>query len=82
MSLLRQPTNDEGCDVECGYCLRVHRTGTCSSCGYVRRCNECGNQATEFLWSDNGDGTGGAVFLCKPCADYAFEVQSDDARTP
>jgi len=76
MSLLRTPKDDEGCDVECKYCPRHLLTGRCS-CGYVRQCDGC--QTTEGLklfWNE------GPVFLCGPCADYAFDNQLFDARTP
>ena len=76
--MLRQPIDDEGCDVECPMCGRRHFDGRCSCCGYIRTCAGCEQtkQPNKLYWNS------GPVFLCEPCADHAFEIQNDDAKTP
>lgn len=82
--MLRTIKDDEGCDSECSLCGRHLLTGRCFACGYVRLCCNCGVNATETLVNEtheNGKKHIDLLFMCKPCADYGFELQNDDART-
>ena len=83
--MLRTTKGDEGSDCKCPVCGDHLVVGRCLTCGVFRECDGCDDPA-DRLYIDEVEEDGktfkSQVFLCRKCADYAFEIIADDANTP